>query len=202
MDYTQMYVPPNGGGAVQLATGCRGDGNDATTDLILDIRGDGRTYGPGDDAIRLANALPGATEIQVEGHADCGQRVGSAHQDGIQILGGTNVIFRNFTIGDFDGGRATCQGAGGTVFDSLASQNVDVLGGKFISCNHALLAGTDSPGAEVRDASFRSGRVDGSDPVCSQYVASPPCIHTASTITLSNLTCQAWSPSNDWWVNG
>jgi hypothetical protein len=201
MDYTTNYLPPGGAGAVQLGDGCRGDGNPATTDLILDIRGDGRTYGPGDDAIRLMNSRPGATDIQVEGHADCGQRMGAAHQDGIQILGGTNIVFRNFTIGDYDGGRSTCQGAGGAVFYSLQSQNIDVIGGKFIACNHALLAGTDSPGGEVRDASFRSGRTDGTDPICNDYAASPPCIQQTSTVTLSNLTCQLWNPSADRWDN-
>ena len=77
-------------GAVQLGTGCVGDGTTAT-DIVLDIRGDGRTYGPGDDAIRVMNARPGASNLQVEGHADCGGRVGDAHQDGIQVRGGTNV---------------------------------------------------------------------------------------------------------------
>jgi hypothetical protein len=201
MDYTGMYVPPGGAGVVQLGDGCRGDGNPSTTDLVLDIRGDGRTYGAGDDAIRLMNGLPGARDIVIEGHADCGRRVGSAHQDGIQILGGTNIVFRNFTIGDYDGGRATCQGAGGMVFYSLQSENVDVIGGKFIGCNHALFAGTDSPGGEVTNASFRSGRTDGSDSVCSEYAASPPCIQQTGTVRFSNLTCQAWNPSSDQWQN-
>ena len=87
MKYTRMYVPPNGAGAVQLGTGCFGDGTNAT-DLVLDIQGDGRTYGPGDDAIRIMNARPGASNLQIEGRANCGRKVGAAHQDGVQVLGG------------------------------------------------------------------------------------------------------------------
>jgi hypothetical protein len=197
MSYTRPYVPPRGGGAVQLGAGCRGDGNPATTDLILDIRGDGRTRGPGDDAIRLMNARPGASDIVIEGHADCGPRVGFAHQDGIQILGGTNVTFRNFTIGDYANGRATCQGAGGIVFYSMPSTNVDVVGGRFIGCNHALLAGASSPGGEVRRAAFRSGRTDGSDPLCASYHASAPCI-VQSDVAAAGLSCQRWSRAGGW----
>jgi hypothetical protein len=198
MLYTRQLVPPGGAGAVQLGAGCRGDGNPATTDLILDIRGDGRTYGPGDDAIRLMNSLPGASDIVIEGHADCGPRYGSAHQDGVQILGGTNITFRNFTIGDYANGRSTCQGAGGMVFYSLRSNNVDFIGGTFIGCNHSLLAGTSSPGGEVRNASFRSGRTDGTDPVCVGYAASDPCI-VQNDVSVSGLVCQRWR--NGAWVN-
>jgi chitodextrinase len=198
MLYTHNYVPPTGAGAVQLGEGCAGDGTNAT-DLILDIRGDGRTYGPGDDAIRIMNSRPGASNLQIEGRADCGGRVGSAHQDGIQVLGGTNVTFRNFEIGDYDAGLATCQGAGGAFFYSLSSTNTRVEGGKYIACNHALFAGTE--GGHVANAMFRSGRTDGSDPVCVGYAASDPCMgpEYGRGVTVSGLTCQAWERTQDRW---
>jgi hypothetical protein len=199
MLYTRPVVPPNAG-AVQFGDGCVGDGTPAT-DVVLDIRGDGRTYGPGDDAIRIM-AGSNARDLEIEGQVNCGPRVGGAHQDGVQVLGGINITFRNLQIGDYDGGRATCQGAGGAFFYSLSSTNVDVEGGKFIACNHALLAGTASAGAEVRNASFRTG----GDPVCVQeesFSASEPCdVRTAWRSgggTTSGLTCQRWNGSA--WVD-
>ena len=39
---------------VQLSNGCTGDA-DAAIDLILDVRGNGKTRGAGDDAIRISN---------------------------------------------------------------------------------------------------------------------------------------------------
>ena len=198
MQYTTMYVPPNGAGAVQLGAGCVGDGTNAT-DLVLDIRGDGRTYGPGDDAIRIMNARPGASNLQIEGRADCGRRVGSAHQDGVQVLGGTNITFRNFQIGNYDAGLATCQGAGGVFFYSMASTNTRVEGGKFIACNHALFAG--APSGHVTGAMFRSGRTDGTDSVCTPYAASDPCMGPEYNrgVTVSGLTCQFWNRNLDRW---
>ena len=63
-----------------------------------------------------------------------------AHQDSIQIQGGTNITFVNVLAGgDYDAGTSTCMGAGGGPFYSLNRiANVDILGGKYISCNHAL----------------------------------------------------------------
>jgi hypothetical protein len=198
MNYTFNYVPPRGAGVVQLGAGCVGDGTNAT-DLVLHIRGNGRTYGPGDDAIRLMNARPGASNLQIEGRADCGGRVGSAHQDGVQVLGGTNVTFRNFEIGDYDAGLATCQGAGGAFFYSMSSSNVRVEGGKYIACNHSLFAG--NPGGTVSGAMFRSGRVDGTDPVCTGYAPSDPCMGPVfgRGVTVTGLTCQYWNRAANRW---
>ena len=153
----KVVVPPGGAGIVQLGQGCSGPGKDGVVDLILDVQGDGLTYGGGDDAIRFMRATPGVRDMDIAGHADCGPRQGSAHQDGIQILGGTNVALLDFEIGDYANGRSTCQGAGGSLFYSESSTNVDAFGGRYIACNHSLFAGVSSPGAEVRDASFRSG---------------------------------------------
>jgi hypothetical protein len=198
MQYTMNYVPPSGGGVVQLGAGCVGDGTSAT-DLVLDIRGDGRTYGPGDDAIRLTNDRPGASNLQIEGRANCGRRVGSAHQDGVQVLGGTNVTFRNFEIGNYDAGLSTCQGAGGAFFYSLATTGTRVEGGKYISCNHSLFAGSAS--GHVTGAVFRSGRTDGTDPVCTGYAASEPCMgpELGRGVTTSGITCQIWNRTQDRW---
>jgi hypothetical protein len=198
MQYTRMYVPSSGGGVVQLGAGCVGDGTNAT-DLVLDIRGDGRTYGPGDDAIRIMNARPGASNLLIEGRANCGRRVGSAHQDGVQVLGGTNITFRNFELGDYDAGLSTCQGAGGAFFYSMPSTNIRIEGGKFIACNHALFAG--DAGGHVQGAMFRSGRTDGTDPVCTGYAASDPCMGPAlgGTVTVSGVTCQFWNRNLDRW---
>ncbi|MGH3073081.1 MAG: fibronectin type III domain-containing protein [Gaiellaceae bacterium] len=198
MLYTTNYRPPNGGGAVQLDAGCVGDGTTAT-DLILDVRGDGRTYGPGEDAVRVTNALPGASNLEIEGRADCGRRVGDAHADGIQVLGGTNITFRNFEVGNYDAGVATCQGAGGALFYSMTTRNTRVVGGKYIGCNHSLFAG--NPQGSVSGALFRSGRTDGTDPACVGYAASEPCMGPELNrgVTVSGVTCQYWNRTLDRW---
>ncbi len=66
---------------VRLDPGCTGDGDPGTIDLILDVRGDGQTFGTGDDAIRITTDSPGASNIQTTGHADCGE--GALGPDGI-----------------------------------------------------------------------------------------------------------------------
>jgi hypothetical protein len=198
MQYTQMYVPPTGGGVVQLGDGCVGDGTNAT-DIVLDIRGDGRTHGAGDDAIRIMNDRPGASNLQIEGRANCGRRVGSAHQDGVQVLGGTNITFRNFEIGNYDAGLSTCQGAGGAFFYSGTSSNIRVEGGRYIACNHSLFAGF--PSGHVAGAAFRAGRTDGTDPVCVGYAGSDPCMgpEYGRGVTVSGLTCQYWNRNTRSW---
>jgi hypothetical protein len=196
--------PYGGNGAVDLATGCAGDGNAQSIDLIVDVRGDGRTYGPGQDAfkVRLQAGYNGG--IQLTGHVDCGPRSSStAHQDGVQLQGGRDISFVDFSVGDYDSGRSTCQGAGGAFFYSGAGgyepQNIDVVRGKYIACNHALFTGGGS--GDVSGSSFRSGRTDGSDPVCSGYNGSPGCTRASGNVSMSNLTCQSWNPSTDRWEN-
>ena len=183
---------------MQLGDGCVGDGTNAT-DLVLDIRGDGRNYGPGDDAIRIMNDLPGASNLQIEGRANCGPRAVGSHQDGVQVLGGTNITFRNFQIGNYDAGLSTCQGAGGAFFYSMNSSNIRVEGGKFIACNHSLFAG--APSGHVSGAMFRSGRSDGTDPVCVGYAGSPACVGPVlgSGVTTSGISCQRWNWGLDRW---
>ena len=112
----------------------------------------------------------------------------------MQVLGGTNITFRNFQIGNYDAGLSTCQGAGGAFFYSMASTNIRVEGGKFIACNHSLFAGNPAP-VTSPGAMFRSGRNDGTDPVCVGYAGSPACTGPVlgSGVTTSGITCQRWN---------
>ena len=190
-----------GNGAVDLVSGCAGDANPQSIDLIVDVRGDGRTHGPGTDAIKVRLEAGYDRGIQLTGHADCGPKHDSAaHQDGVQLQGGRDITFVDFTIGDYDGGRSTCQGAGGAFFYSGAGgyepQNIDVVRGKYIACNHSLLVGGGS--GDVSDASFRSGRTDGTDPLCNGYAASEPCAGGGG-VTRTRLTCQQWNRNSGRW---
>jgi hypothetical protein len=193
MNYTYNY---NGFG-VRLGSGCVGD-NTSAIDLVLNVNGNGLTYGPQHDAVRVMNALPGASNLQITGHANCGRRENTdLHQDGIQVLGGTNVTWINFEVGDYDAGRSTCQGAGGAFFYSLASINTRVEGGKYIACNHSLAVDPVGAGS-VTGASFRSGRNDGSDPACN-YHSSNPCLFAPTVTRGPNVTCERWNPTADRW---
>jgi hypothetical protein len=205
LDYTNNSIPFG----ARLDAGCAGDGNSSTIDLILDIRGDGRTRGPGEDAIRITNHSPGARDIQITGRADCGPRRGGAHQDGIQAIGGTNITFVDFVIGDYEAGVASCQGAGGIVFYSgdggTRPQNMQIIRGSYIGCNHALANGNPNSGGAVRDARFRSGRIVAQEEICldengDPFHTSPPCI-VPSNFTRVNLTCQRWSTTQQRWEN-
>jgi hypothetical protein len=177
------------GQGARLGAGCVGDGTPAT-DLILHVNGDGLTYGTQDDAVRIMNSRPGASNIEIEGYAQCGSQKGTGfHQDGVQVLGGTNLTFRNFEVGHWDEQVQTCQGAGGAFFYSEPSVNVDVLDSKFMGCNHSLLAGVPSTGAEVTNSQFRSGYPAG-DPVCDGYYVSDPCVILPEWDgTTSNIDC-------------
>lgn len=182
------------GRAVDIRRNCTGNG-DLIPDLKLDIKGDGLTHGPQDDAIRITNYQRETSQgLVITGHADCGNRQGTNfHQDGMQQLGGNGITFLNFEIGDYDGQQATCQSAGGTIFYSLPGVDIDVIGGKFIGCNVGLRASGDtSPGSEIRDASFRSGHAP-DDPVCAPYFSGDAC-HISPEFggDTSNLTCEEW----------
>jgi chitodextrinase len=191
LEYTPGRIY-SGNGAVDLISGCVGDGNSNTIDLIVDVRGDGRTHGPGQDALKVRLD---ARDIQITGHADCGPREGGAHQDGVQLQGGRNIAFVDFTVGNYEAGLSTCQGAGGAFFYSGANgytpQDTHVIRGRYIGCNHSLLIGSGT--GSVSDAMFRSGRTDGSDPVCTGYAASEACTGSAPGVSTRNLTCETWS---------
>ena len=140
-----------GNGAIDLYTGCAGDGDPTTIDLIVDVEGDGVTYGPGVDAFKVRQGAGYTAGIQLTGHVDCGPKyTPSQHQDGVQLQGGRNIAFVDFSVGDYANGRSTCQGAGGAFFYSGASgyspTNVDVVRGSYIACNHSLFVGGGTSG--------------------------------------------------------
>lgn len=194
--------PFGANGAVDLYTGCAGDGNSSTIDLIVDVRGNGTTYGPGVDAFKVRQAAGYNAGIQLTGHVDCGPRYApDVHQDGVQLQGGRNITFVDFSVGSYATGRSTCQGAGGAFFYSGASgyvpTNIDVVRGSYIACNHSLFMGLGS--GDVVDAAFRSGRTDGTDPLCTQFAASPACTGDAPGVTTANVTCQRWNATYDRW---
>jgi hypothetical protein len=196
-----------GNGAVDLTTGCAGDGNPSTIDLIVDVRGDGRTYGPGVDALKVRLAAGYNGGIELTGRADCGPKSSpEMHQDGIQLQGGRDITFVDFKVGDYDNGISTCQGAGGAIFYSNAGgyypTNIHLVRGKYIACNHSLYTNSGTSGT-VTGGMFRSGRVDGSDPLCSGYSGSPSCTgpgdRVVGTVTMSGNVCQRWNASGDRW---
>lgn len=191
-----------GNGAIDLYTGCAGDGNPATIDLIVDVRGNGRTYGPGVDAFKVRQRAGYNRGIQVTGHVDCGPRYSAGvHQDGVQLQGGRNIAFVDFSVGRYSRGRSTCQGAGGAFFYSGAQGyrpfNIDVIRGRYIACNHSLFAGLGT--GSVVGARFRSGRTDGTDRKCRGFHGSPPCDIRAN-VGISRLVCQRWNARRDRWV--
>jgi len=111
---------PGTADAIRLI-GCYGDGDPATVDLILDVRGNGGNLGTGYDAVKVGQS---ARDLVITGNADCGARSGSIHQDGVQVMSGQRIEFRDFTSGDPDGGRWTCWGSGGGFFISHVNGTV------------------------------------------------------------------------------
>ena len=190
-------------GAVDLYTGCAGDANPNTIDLILTVRGNGRTYGPGVDAVKIRQRAGYSRGIQITGHVDCGPRYSrSVHQDGVQVQGGRNITFVDFSVGRYNTGRSTCQGAGGAFFYSGAQgnrpNNIRIVRGRYIACNHSLFTGLGT--GSVRGARFRSGRTDGTDPKCRGFHGSPPCELRSAGVSVSNLICQRWNARRNRWV--
>lgn len=193
-----------GNGAIDLDSGCAGDRNPRSIDLIVHVRGNGRTYGPGVDAVKVrqrAGYRRGG--IQITGHVNCGPRYSAgAHQDGVQLQGGRNIAFVDFSVGRYRQGRSTCQGAGGAFFYSGASgfrpRNIDVVRGRYIACQHSLLAGLGT--GTVRGAKFRSGRTDGSDRKCRRFHGSRPCDLRARGVETTRILCQRWAPRQNRWI--
>lgn len=206
LDYTGSTVDVG----ADITTGCAGDGNPDTVDLILDVRGDGLSYGPNVDAVKVRAQAGYNGSIQITGQANCGPRANSTvHQDGVQAQGGRDITFVDFNIGNYDAGYSTCQGAGGAFFYSAANgyyaENTNVIRGKYIGCVHGVLTGSSSNSGNVIDALFKAGRVDGSDPVCTGYNSPSTCGGEASitpTVTRTNITCLKWdSLTADWLPN-
>ncbi len=192
---------PYGGTGVTLSTGCAGDQDPNTIDLIVDVKGDGLTYGPNQDALKTKLQAGYNGGIQLTGKGNCGPRASTnGHQDGVQAQGGRDISFVDLFIGDYDNGISTCQGAGGAFFYSGANGysavNHHIIRGKYIGCVHGL-GGTPSTGS-VSNAFFRSGRNDGTDPVCVGYNAPRVC-PPASSLVVVNIVCQKWNGSLDIW---
>ena len=212
LDFTFNYVPPQGGGVVQLSNGCTGDADANTIDLILDVRGNGKTRGAGDDAIRISVSSPGAKNLQITGKANCGKKQGGGHQDGIQALGGTSITFADFEIGDHDTGYATCQGAGGAVFYSnggtTSPKNMRIVRGKYIACNRAVKDGNDTATGSIQNAKF--GRTGTSNTVpsvpglCQDGSGGPyataPSDFDNPNVTQSGNTVQYWNKATQSWI--
>ncbi len=189
-------------GHVDLVSGCRGDGNSDTIDLIVASNANGVSLGAAGGAGKFRTAGP--TDIQITGNFDCGPLGNSAaHQDGWQFHPDhlpARLDIVNGTSGNWDAGTSTCIGAGGAIFWSN-DYDVDVYGGRYVTCNHGLFAaGQTRSGNEVVGAGFRTGRNDGTDPKCVGYNASEPCEATGS-LRLENVICQRWDRATRTWRN-
>jgi hypothetical protein len=146
------------GDGVWIEPGCIGDGNPVTIDLILHVNGNGTTVGPSDDGITVKQ---GARDLDITGYVNCGRLQNGAHQDGVQINGGTRVRFYDFRSGDAVNRKYTCWGAGGGFYPSATNGNpTDVV------CIRCVMVNANQ-GLRV-DASLRSGARD------SVFIASLP----------------------------
>jgi hypothetical protein len=195
-------------GALDILGGCRGDSSENTIDLFVESNANGFTLGVCGGGGKFRT---GPTNIQVSGNFNAGPRpslvpgCSAAHQDGWQFQTGgpnDNLDIINGQIGDWDAGTAGAIGAGGAIFYS-AVMDVDVYGGRYVTCNHGLF-GNLSALNEIVDVQFRAGRIDGTDPRCTG-INSPaneaPCPRPSELngATLTNVTCQRWSSSTDTW---
>ena len=111
---------PGTADAIRLI-GCYGDGNPATVDLILDVRGNGGGLGTGYDAVKIGQS---AHDLVVTGRVACGARHGSIHQDVVQAMSGRRIEFRDFVAGNPEQGNWTCWGSGGGWYVAHANGNV------------------------------------------------------------------------------
>ena len=179
-------------GAITLDSGCQGDSNSDTVDLIGIIEGDGArgTRGVGQDAFKTRQS---PQNVQVTGRFECGPQAPNAHQDMVQFQGGTNITLVNVTSGNWNTGRATCQGAGGIIYTN-GGTNINIVNSYFVGCNHGIIGGNAAQN-EIRNSGSRSGRTDGSDPNCVGFSASPPC---STGATYVNVICERWQ--NGGWV--
>ncbi len=143
---------PGDDNAINLR-GCYGDGDPATVDLILDVRGNGADVGTAYDAVRIGQD---AHDLVVTGNAECGARHSdpSIHQDIVQALSGNRIEFRDFTSGDPFTGRWTCWGAGGGWYVTWANGSMPTD----LVCLRCVLA-TYNQNLRI-DESLRSGARD------------------------------------------
>ena len=153
-----VIVPNTSTFGAALDSGCTGDGNPNTVDLILDVQGNGADIGPNDDALKVR----GAASLEVSGHVDCGARAAGAHQDGVQVQRGHDVTFEGLTTGSRADGSWTCNGSGGAFFVSAVGGDSEVTnvvcdGCQMVTANQGL--GINSGVASgARNSYFRSVR--------------------------------------------
>lgn len=153
------------GWGASAGNGCVGDGNADTVDLLVFVEGDGRTVGPRQDAFKTRGAADGPRGIQISGRVECGLVSAGAHQDMVQLQGGTDVTFVNFTSGNWNAGTSTCRGAGGVIYTNPGT-NIDFIRSFMVGCNHGIVASGSLPNHDWIDGGSRSGRTDGTDPMC------------------------------------
>ena len=140
--------------------GCSGDGDPATIDLILDIRGNRGAVGTSYDAVRIGQ---NAHDLVVTGNAECGARSSnpSIHQDIVQALSGNRIEFRDFTSGNPETGQWTCWGAGGGWYITWANAGIPTdlicLRCKLATFNQNLRIG-ESLRSGARDSVFGFSR--------------------------------------------
>jgi hypothetical protein len=146
------------GPVIDLREGCRGDGTESI-DLILDVQGDGRTYGGVNDGVSVKLD---ASDIDITGNIDCGPRFAESHQDGIQAQGAEDIAFVDLEVGDWDEERSTCTGASGGIDISAGGLAETTPVGhqcircRVVACRRGLNLGV-SQGVRVIDSRFRSG---------------------------------------------
>ena len=141
-----------------LGGGCLGTGNTGPPQLILNINGDG-TKGVFGDLIRVANTA-NVGNMVIGGYGDCGIPRQFNHADGTQSIGGHDITFLDFELGQNGAdGMPSCQGAGGAIFFSSAqyiTTNLQIIGEHYAACNTGVRedangqTGQVGPNVEIR----------------------------------------------------
>ena len=147
LNFTRPYADAAPYGLARFGPNCVGDNNRATTDVVLTIQGD-RWVGGSDDAVRITNNLPGARNLVISGRVNCGPAGAGAHQDGVQILGGTNILFRDFHVGNATAGYSTCGGQGGAMYYDLPLPQHRRAARQLHRLQPLHLRGRDEPGRD------------------------------------------------------
>lgn len=179
-----MLVNSGDQGGMDLLSGCRGDSDSDTIDLIYVSNADGDALGSCGGGGKFRTA-PGPRDLQITGNFDGGRVCGAAHQDGIQMHPentDANIDVVNSTSGDWDAGTATVIGAGGAFFYS-SFYDADVYGSFFVTCNHGYFGHT-SPTNQVVDSGFRTGAENST---CDGRSTSDPCVGPAD---YRNVVCE------------
>jgi hypothetical protein len=203
-------------GAMILSSGCSGDNNPDTIDLIVYVDMKGAVldqWGNGQDAAKYNGTGP--KDLEWTGEFQCGHEAPGAHQDALQMQAtGGNVSLVNGKTGFWNTGMATCLGAGGAIFYSSANGHfpappTNVLGGQYIACGKGLYGGNDvnhgggypvQNTGRVDGASFRAGRKDGSDPNCGASKSGGTPLAGGDTLTMTNLVGEKWDKTLKTWV--